>query len=72
MSKSKKNLIALSTVTLFAGSANAALPAEVDTAITAVMTFATDMISAAWPIVATITVGLVGITLFKKFVSRAT
>jgi len=55
-----------------AGSAHAVLPAEATTAIAEVVTFATDMIAAAWPIVALVAVGGIGIKLFKKFTSKAT
>jgi Inoviridae major coat protein len=57
---------------LLASNANAALPAEATSAVTDVTTFATDMIAAAWPIVALITVGSIGIKLFKKFTNKAT
>jgi hypothetical protein len=74
MNKLNKALVgsAAFAFSLVAGSAHAVLPAEATTALTEVATFGTDMISAAWPIVALITVGLVGIGLFKKFVSKAT
>ncbi len=68
----KTKVAAIGSASLVTGAANAALPTEAATAVTAVETFATDMIAVAWPIVATVTVALVGIKLFKKFVSRAT
>lgn len=49
----------------------AILPTEADTAVTEVATFVTDIKAAAWPIAASVTVGLAGIGLFKKFVGRA-
>ncbi|WP_018414797.1 major coat protein [Teredinibacter turnerae] len=55
-----------------ASSANAALPADAQTAVDSVSTFATDMITWAWPVVATVTVAAIGIKLFKKFTNKAT
>ncbi len=72
-----KKIIALKTVVgaaLLAGatSAHAVLPADAQGAVDSVTAFATDILSAAWAIVATITVGFVGMKLFKKGVNKAT
>ncbi len=72
-----KKIIALKTVVgaaLLAGatSAHAALPTDAQTAVDSVTTFANDILTAAWAIAAVITVGFVGIKLFKKGVNKAT
>ena len=51
--------------------ANAALPAEAEAAMTAISTLVTDFIAAAWPIVVLLVVGKVGIKLFKSFSAKA-
>lgn len=57
---------------LTAGTASAALPADAQAAIDAVSTFVTDILAAVWPIAATLTVGFVGIKLFKKGANKVT
>lgn len=47
------------------------MPAGASDAFTELALAATGMATAAWPIVTVVMVGLVGISLFKKFVSRA-
>lgn len=47
------------------------MPTGAETAFTELATAASGMAAAAWPIVTTVMVALVGISLFKKFVSRA-
>ncbi|EGU31009.1 hypothetical protein VII00023_20732 [Vibrio ichthyoenteri ATCC 700023] len=56
---------------LGSATASAALPAEAEAAFTAVSTFATDVIAAAWPIVTLLTVGFIGMKLFKKAANKA-
>lgn len=73
MFKNKKSKAALAvTLLATAGVASAALPADAQTAIDAVGTFVTDILSAVWPIATALTVGFVGIKLFKKGASKAT
>jgi len=57
--------------TLGSTTASAALPAEAEAAMTSISTLVTDFIAAAWPIVVLLTVGSVGIKLFKKFSAKA-
>jgi len=59
-------------VLLASGSAHAELPAPVAAAFTTIETNFTDLETAGWPVVATITGGLILIKLFKKFANRAT
>lgn len=47
------------------------MPTGAEGAFTELAAAATSMAAAAWPIVTVVAVGLVGISLFKKFVSRA-
>lgn len=47
------------------------MPTGASEAFTELASAATAMVAAAWPIVTVVAVGLVGISLFKKFVSRA-
>ncbi|CAH8189071.1 conserved exported hypothetical protein [Vibrio aestuarianus] len=59
------------TALVAASAANAALPAEAQTAIDAVSAFVTDILAAVWPIATALTVGFVGIKLFKKGANKA-
>ncbi|WP_081711929.1 major coat protein [Halomonas sp. PBN3] len=59
------------TALVVAGSASASDTSAAESAIAAIETEASTMISAAWPVVTTIVAGLVGIKLFKKFANRA-
>lgn len=70
----KQNLQAAlaAVLVLTAGSASAALPADAQTAIESVSTFVTDILAAIWPIATALTVGFVGIKLFKKGANKAT
>ena len=47
------------------------MPTGAEAAFTELSTAATAMAAAAWPVVTVVMVGLVGISLFKKFISRA-
>lgn len=47
------------------------MPAGAETAFAELSAAASAMITAAWPVVTVVMVGLVGISLFKKFISRA-
>lgn len=69
--KQSKALLAISLLTT-AGVASAALPADAQSAIDAVSTFVTDILAAVWPIATALTVGFVGIKLFKKGANKAT
>lgn len=51
--------------------ANAALPAEAEAAMTALLALVTDFVAAAWPIVVLLVTGTIGIKLFKKFSAKA-
>lgn len=55
----------------FVAPAHAALPAPVQAAYDGVGTLVTDHETAAWVIVLTITVALIGISLFKKFIRKS-
>ncbi|OEE69471.1 major coat protein [Vibrio genomosp. F6] len=66
-----KRLAAGSLVLAASGSANAALPAHVTDAFTAVGTLVTDLEAQAWIIVPVVFIALAGITLFKKFGNKA-
>ena len=70
----KQNLQAAlaAVLVLTAGTASAALPADAQTAIESVSTFVTDILAAIWPIATALTVGFVGIKLFKKGANKAT
>lgn len=68
--KSAKAAIGI-TVLVAASAANAALPAEAQTAIDSVSAFVTDILAAVWPIATALTVGFVGIKLFKKGANKA-
>lgn len=73
MLKSIQSKIALGvSLALTAGVASAALPADAQAAIDSVATFVTDILAAVWPIATALTVGFVGIKLFKKGANKAT
>lgn len=69
--KNSKALLAIALL-VTAGTASAALPADAQTAIDSVATFVTDILAAVWPIATALTVGFVGIKLFKKGANKAT
>lgn len=54
-----------------AGSAMAALPAEVTAAFASISDTATGTLALVWPIAVTLTVGFVGLKLFKKGANKA-
>lgn len=66
----KAALLASSLVA--AGSASAALPTEATAAFTAIEADGGSLISAGWPLVVTITGGLILIKLFKKVIGKVT
>lgn len=70
MMKSKIAAVAGLTIATIS-TAQAALPADAQTAVDSISTFADDIIAAAWPIATTIVVASIGIKLFKKFASKA-
>lgn len=61
-------LVALLTV---AGMASAAVPAEVTSAFTSISDTATGVLALVWPIATTVTVGFIGLKLFKKGANKA-
>ncbi len=69
--KHSKALFAVALLTT-AGTASAALPAEAQAAIDAIAAFVTDILAAAWPIVTAVTVGFIGMKLFKKGANKVT
>jgi len=71
MNKLQKTAIATG-LALGAGAANAALPADAAAAFTAVSGNVTDILTAVWPIVISLTTGFILIKLFKKGVTKAT
>lgn len=71
--KTLKSKVAVGVaLAMTAGVASAALPADAQTAIDSVATFVDDILAAVWPIVTVLTVGFVGIKLFKKGANKAT
>lgn len=56
----------IGAASLVAAQAHAALPTEATTAFTSLKADAESLITAAWPVVAAITVGFVLISLFKR------
>lgn len=58
--------VALVVGSMIAVQAHAALPTEATTAFTSLKADAESLITAAWPVVAAITVGFVLISLFKR------
>lgn len=58
--------VALAAGSMIAVQAHAALPTEATTAFTSLKADAESLITAAWPVVAAITVGFVLISLFKR------
>ena len=61
----------LASVLGFAGSAMAAMPPEVTAAFTSISETATGTLALVWPIAVTLTVGFVGLKLFKKGANKA-
>jgi len=53
------------------GIASAAMPAEVTTAFASISETATGTLALVWPIAVTLTVGFVGLRLFKKGAGKA-
>ena len=53
-----------------AGSANAALPAEATSAITAISGNVTDMEAAVWPVIGAVVAAMILIKLFKRFSAK--
>ncbi len=71
--KAKAAVGSAGALVLFAsGSAHAALPVGVTDAFTAMTDNWTSLETAAWPVVASITGGLILIKLFKKVANKAT
>lgn len=67
-----KLLAVMTTVLLASGTANAALDANSQAAVDSISTYANVILAAVWPIATVITVGFVGIKLFRKGVNKAT
>lgn len=71
--KNKATLILAGLGALAAtGTANAALPAEAQTAMDGLVTLVADYNTAAWTVVVAIVGSIIGIKLFKKFANKAT
>ena len=71
--KTLKSKIAVGlALAMTAGVASAALPADAQGAIDSIALFVDDILVAVWGIVTVVTVGFVGIKLFKKGASKAT
>lgn len=66
-----KTKLAVVGASLVSGSAMATGATAAETAFTSIGTEVSNMIGYAWPVVTAVAVGLIGIKLFKKFVSRA-
>lgn len=72
MSKLQQKLLAgAGIVAASIGSAMAAVPAEVTTAFTSISDTATGILGLVWPIATAVTVGFVGLKLFKKGANKA-
>lgn len=56
---------------LLAGVASAAMPTEATAAFTSISDTVTGVLGLVWPVVTTLTVGFVGIKLFKKGANKA-
>lgn len=54
------------------GTANAALPAEAQAAMDGMVTLVGDYVTSSWAIVVPVTIGFIGIKLFKKASNKAT
>jgi len=65
-------VVAASGLLVMSGMAQASEPTGADAAWTQLETTAEDMLSNAWPIVIVITLGFIGIKLFKKGANKAT
>lgn len=65
----KSGLVA--SLLAIAGSASAAVPAEVTAAFASITDTATGTLALVWPIAVTLTVGFVGLKLFKKGANKA-
>jgi hypothetical protein len=61
----------LASLMTAAGIASAAMPPEVTSAFTSISETATGTLALVWPIAVTLTVGFVGLRLFKKGAGKA-
>jgi len=61
----------LASLLVVAVAASAAVPAEVTAAFTSISDTATGTLALVWPIAVTLTVGFVGLKLFKKGANKA-
>ncbi|WP_089138190.1 major coat protein [Vibrio rumoiensis] len=66
-----KTLSVVAVAALGSVGAHAELPAGAATAMAEVQTMVTDILAAVWPIVTALTVGFIGIKLFKKGANKA-
>jgi hypothetical protein len=73
MSKKQNGVLAgvLAAGSMIASSAMAAVPAEVTTAFSSISDTATGILGLVWPIATAVTVGFVGLKLFKKGANKA-
>lgn len=63
--------VLLASLLAIAGVASAAVPAEVTAAFASITDTATGTLALVWPIAVTLTVGFVGLKLFKKGANKA-
>jgi hypothetical protein len=73
MSKKQNGVLAgvLAAGSMIASSAMAAVPTEVTTAFTSISDTAAGILALVWPIATAVTVGFVGLKLFKKGANKA-
>lgn len=72
MSKLQLKVVAVASMFVGSvGSAMAAVPAEVTTAFSSINDTATGILGLVWPIATAVTVGFVGLKLFKKGANKA-
>ncbi|AXH77279.1 MAG: capsid protein [Inoviridae sp.] len=69
---SKLKIALVGVISLGAGQAMAAVPAEATTAVTDLVTDAGTFIGSLWPLLVAVVVGFIFMKIFKKGVSRAT
>lgn len=71
MQKRNAAVVLLVSLGAVASSAMAAVPTEVTTAFSTISDTASGILALVWPIATTITVGFVGLKLFKKGANKA-
>lgn len=71
MNLRQKMVAAAAAPLVLIGQAHAALPTEVTSAFTTISDTVTGILALVWPIATALTVGFVGLKLFKKGASKA-